>query len=278
MRNLISFIRKYSFFFLFLLFEGAAFYFLFKNNTFQRSSFLNSTNVISANVYQKYANLSDYIGLKEVNDELSAENIRLRAQQIESYERIFGENISVKDTLFKRKYLYTKAKVINNSVNRQNNYLTLNVGSNSGIESGMGVMGPNGVVGIVKNVSASFSTVLSLLHREAKISAKLKKTDYYGSLEWDGVNYLEAKVNDIPNFVPLTIGDTIITSGYSATFPEGIKVATIKEFSKPDGENFYDIKVRLLNDFKQLSIVYVIKNKIKLEQTELEKDTKVEDD
>lgn len=277
MRNLIAFIRKYSFFFLFLLFEGLAFFFLFKNNSFQRSSFFNSTNAISANIYEQYANLSDYVGLKEVNDNLSAENVRLRSLQIENYERIFGENISINDTLFKRKYLYTKAKVINNSVNRQNNYLTLNVGSNSGIEPGMGVISPNGVVGIIKNVSPNYSTVLSLLNGQAKISVKLE-SDFFGSMEWDGVTYLEAKVNDIPNFVDLNKGDTIVTSGYSATFPEGIRIATIKEFSKPDGENFYDIRVKLLNDFKQISIVYVIKNMQKSEQVQLENETVLEDD
>lgn len=278
MRNLISFITKYSFFFLFLIFEVFAFSLLFRNNHFQRTSFLNSTNSITGSVYKNYSELSDYVNLKEVNEALSEENKELRKFQIESFERLFGENILVKDTIFKRKYLYTKAKVINNSVNRQNNYLTLNVGALNGIKSGMGVIGPQGVVGVVKNVSDNFASVLSVLHRESGTSAKLQRTGYFGSLKWDGVDYRKAKLKDIPNHVDLRIGDLVITSGYSATYPEGITIAAIESFEKPEGENFYDIQVRLINDFKRLSHVYVIKNKTSLEQLELEEETLEEDD
>lgn len=278
MRNLIAFIRKYSFFFLFLAVEVLAFFLLFRNNHFQRASFLNSTNELTGGLYTKYAELDDYVHLKQVNEALSEENSRLRANQIQSFERLFGENISVVDTLFKRKYLYTKAKVVNNSINRQNNYLTLSIGSLNGIENGMGVIGPNGVVGVVKNVSDHYASVVSVLHRESKISVKLKGTEYFGSMQWDGKNYLNTQLVDIPNHVQLHKGDTVITSGFSSTFPVGLKTAVVVDFYIPEGENFYQIYLKLLSDFKQLSHVYVIKNNAFLEIKELESNTIAEDD
>ncbi len=278
MRNLISFINKYSFFFLFLAFEVFAFYLLFRNNNYQRVSFLNSTNTISGSFYESYSELTDYVNLKEVNEALVEENEKLRAQQINAFQRLFGENIMVKDTIFKRKFRFAKAKIINSSTNRQNNYITLNVGSSNGIKSGMGVIGPSGVVGVVKNVSENYSSVLSMLHRSAKISAKLKNTQYFGSLQWDGRDYQEGILRDIPNHVNLRVGDTVVTSGYSATFPEGITVATIQNIDKPEGENFYKIRVSFINDFKNISQVYVVKNSYKLEQKNLEKTSLNSDD
>ncbi len=270
MRNLIAFIRKYSFFFLFLGVEALAFYLIFRNNHFQSASFLNSTNEVTGGVYTKYANLSDYLHLKEVNDVLSDENRRLRDSQLQSFERLFGENIIVKDTVFKRKYLYTKAKVIKNSTDRQNNYLTLSIGSKNGIENGMGVIGPNGVVGVVKNVSDHYTSVVSVLHREAKISVKLKKSQYFGSMQWNGEDYKMIGLKDIPNHVQLNEGDTVVTSGFSSIFPEGLNTAVIRTFEVPEGENFYEIEMQLLNDFKQLSYVYVVKNNALFEVKALE--------
>lgn len=278
MRNLIAFIRKYSFFFLFLGVEALAFYLIFRNNHFQGSSFLNSTNAVTGGIYTKYSNLSDYLHLKEVNDALSDENNRLRDNQIQSFERLFGENIMVKDTVFKRKYLYTKAKVINNSTDRQNNYLTLSVGSRNGIKNGMGVIGPNGVVGVVKNVSEHYASVVSVLHREAKISVKLKKSQYFGSMQWNGEDYRMIGLKDIPNHVQLNEGDTVVTSGFSSIFPEGLNTAVIRTFEVPEGENFYQIEMELLNDFKQLSYVYVLKNNASSEINEIESGREGSDD
>lgn len=273
MRNLIRFIDTYSFFFLFLIFEVFAFYLLFRNNNYQKTSFLNSTNQVVGEVYSRYSNLTDYLNLAEVNQKLSKENARLRENQINSFYRLFGENIYIYDTLYKRQYHYAKAKVINNSINKQNNYLTLSIGAKNGIKSGMGVLGPNGVIGVVKNVSEHYSSVLSVLHSRAKISCKLKKTNYFGSLQWDGKDYREGLLLDIPNHVDVQPGDTIVTSGFSSTFPENIQVGTISEINKPEGENFYEIRVLLSVDFKNIRYVYLVKNKLQEEQEALEKET-----
>lgn len=270
MRNLIAFISKYSFFLLFIFFEVIAFYLLFKNNNFQRSSFLNASNSVTGGVYESYSELTDYFNLKEVNLALAEENERLREKQLNSYSKLFGENIWYNDTILQRQYHYTRARVINNSINRQNNYLTLNRGSLNGIKSGMGVIGPSGVIGVVKDVSRHYATVLSILHRESRISVKLKATNYFGSMQWDGENYQKGVLFDIPNHVLINVGDTIVTSGYSATFPEGLPVATIDSFNKPEGENFYEVFVSFINDMKHVSHVYIVKNNQSIEQKELE--------
>ena len=122
----------------------------------------------------------------------------------------------------------------------------------------------------MKDVSANYSSVVSVLHRESKISVKLKKSDYFGSMQWDGEDYRLTVLKDIPNHVLLTEGDTVVTSGYSSIFPEWLPTAIIKTFEVPEGENFYEIKMQLLNDFRQLTYVYVVKNNTSMEVKQLE--------
>jgi len=278
MRNLIRFINTYSFFFLFLFFEVLAFYLLLSNNHFQQAAFLNATNSVTAGLQKEYSKLTDYLNLREVNQNLSLENKRLRSKQQYSFHKLYGPNFLINDTLYQRQYLYSKAKVINNSINKQNNYITLNIGSLNGIQKGMGVLAPNGIAGVVKQVSKHYAAVVSLLHSNAKVSVKLSNSSYFGSMQWDGEDYQEGILKDIPNHVELHLGDTILSSGYSATFPADIAVATISSFEKIPGENFYKIKVKFLTDFKNLSYVHVVKNIRKTEQKELEEKTEVEYD
>ncbi len=278
MRNLIRFIDRYSFFFLFLLFEVLAFTLLLKNNHYQQSAFLNATNELTGSLYNSYNDWEEYINLKEVNAALSEELRQQKRFEKNSLIKLFGQQIAINDTLFKRQYDLLSAQVINNSTHRQNNYITLNKGSLNGIEPGMGIVGLTGVVGIVKNVSEHFSSAVSVLHRNSKISAKLQRENYIGSMQWDGKNYLNGILNDIPNHANIKIGDTIVTSGYSSTFPPNIPIAQILEFDRPEGENFYQIKVKFINDFKQLSSVYVVKNLMLKEQKEIENQTVEEHD
>lgn len=278
MRNLIRFIDKYSFFFLFLLFEVFAFYLLFQNNHYQQSSFLNSTNSLTGGMYSYYSDFTAYLDLKQINQRLAEQNSVLLENQLNAHHKLFGENIYVNDTIYTRQYHYAAAKVVNNSINKQNNYLTLDIGSLNGIKPGMGVISTNGVIGVIKNVSEHYSTVLSVLHSNSRISTKLKKSNYFGSVQWDGKDYLEGTLLDIPNHVSIAVGDTIVTSGYSSTFPHNLMVGTISEYDKPEGENFYDIRIKFSNDFKNMSQVYIVKNNLKLEKEELESETEQEDD
>ena len=270
MRNLINFLNKYSFFLFFLFLEVIAFSLIVQNNQFQRASFINSANSLSGGVYESFNQATEYFSLKKENQRLSSENAKLRENQLSSYAEVFGDNVVVNDTIYGRKYHYMSAKVINNSVNTQNNYLTLNKGSLNGIEAGMGVIGSDGVVGIVKNVSSNYSVVLSILHSQTSISGRLKNSSYFGSVKWDGRNYQTGKFTDIPNHVNLRLGDTIVTSGFSSIFPPMIPIATVLDFEPIEGENFYDIDVRYMNDMKSISYVYIVKNLHRQEIEELE--------
>ncbi len=270
MRNLIFFIYKYHVFFIFFVLEIAAFVIIYRFNNYQKASFLNYTNGVANNFYNGVSNTQEYFNLRRVNDSLQLENARLRSQQIISY---YQNNISINsinDTVYKQQYQYTAAQVVNNSVTKRNNYITLNRGSLHGIKREMGVISENGIVGIVMNVSEHYCTVLSLLNSNCKISAKLQKTGAFGSLVWDGKNPKISKLLDVNKHVPIEIGDLVITSNFSTIFPEGIPIGKIAKHTLDAGDNFHAIEVELFTDFSTVSTVYIISNLLKNEQQELE--------
>ena len=271
MRNLLLFVWKHYFFFLFLLLETWCIYLLVQNSYYQRATFVNSSNQVTAGVLETSTNIEHYFNLKTENENLAKENAELRSHTLESFLITVNDNHAVGDTVIKQKYTYTSAKVVNNSTNRRNNYITLNKGSNQGIKNNMAVITSTGVVGQVKDVSANFCTVMSLLHSKTTISAKIKKDGSYGPLSWDGENFAYATLNDIPTHVNLMPGDTIVTSAYSLTFPENIMIGTVESKERPPGKIFYTVKVKLSTDFKKLTYVYIVNNIFKQEQEELEK-------
>lgn len=270
MRNLIQFLVKNSVVFLFLFLELIALILLVNNNNYQNSKVFNSSNFLIGNLYSTINNVNDYFNLKNVNAELAEQNAQLQSTNITSFTKIYGNTVQINDTVYLQKYVYISAKVINSSTNKRENYITLNKGSLNGIEPGMGVISAKGVIGTVKNVSENFCSVMSVLHEKNAVSAKIKKSGYIGSLVWELGDYRMAELKDLPNHVQLKVGDTIISSGYSMVYPEGINIGVIKEFNLEDGSNFYDIKVELLVDYKQLSHVFIVKSWMKDEQQKLE--------
>jgi rod shape-determining protein MreC len=269
MRQLFAFLIKYYFFFLFLFLEIIAFILIANNSYYQGARILNTANQLTGNVYETYNNIFDYLDLKENNKILAAENALLHAQIEQSYVKFTTGEIHVNDTTYKQQYKYIDAKIISNSTGKRNNYLMLNKGFNQGIRNNMAVVSPNGIVGIVNGVSANFSSVMSLLHTETKISAKLKKTNASGSVQWDGGSFKTGSLTDIPSHIKFKIGDSVITSGYSLDFPEGIMVGTIAYYKLNSNDNFYKIKINFSTDFNKLDYVYVIKNLFKDEQINL---------
>ncbi len=242
------------------------------NNNYHKTIFLNSNNALSGGIYNKVTSFSDYIRLTEINDQLSKENTQLHNLLSENYKLTADSFFFFEDSLFKQQYVYRSAKVINNSINKQRNYITLNKGRKHGIKPEMGVIANNGVVGIVKSVSDNYSTVLSLLNSRLKISAKIKKNNHHGSLYWDGKDYRRAKLIEIPSHVNINVGDTITTSSFSSVFPEGILIGTADKILPSSGGNFREIIVLLSNDFNQLAYVDVIGDLLKNERLELEKE------
>lgn len=271
MWSLLRYFYRHHVIILFLILEIIAFIFVFSYNTFQKASYLNSANQISGIIYERYNSVINYFSLSSVNRELAEENARLRkafigvgTDSLELQEFITGQNG------FQGEFDFIAARVINNSVHKQHNYITLDKGSTHGVRPDMGIATVNGVVGVVINVSESFSRAISLLNLRWNVSARLKRNNYFGSLSWDGKDYLHAQLNEIPFHVDLEIGDTIITSGFSSIFPEGIMLGEVESFSKEGGDNFYNIRVKLFVDFKSLVYVEIIESKKRNEIETLE--------
>lgn len=272
MRSLIRYLIKNHAFVLFVLLEIVALTMVFSYNSFQKATYLNSANRLTGEVYETFHSVTGYFGLTRINNELAEENARLRSLLANRPEVSFAaDSLTVEQTESDSVYRFIPAQIINNSVNRPFNYLTLNKGSNHGIQPDMGIISARGIVGVVGQVSESYAMGLSVLNQRWSISAKLKKNGYYGSLLWEGMDYRVATLTEIPLHVDIAFGDTVITSGYSSIFPEGILVGTINDFSKPDGENYYRIEVKLSVDFKSVSHVEVVGNKARIEIDELDK-------
>ncbi len=271
MRPLIQFLFKYYNFFLFLLLEFFAILIIYQNSYYQQSSILSAANAISGGIYGFSSGITDYIGLKSINKTLADENAHLLSLQKSSFIKTNNKVFVVNDTLYQQQYTYLSAKVISNTANRANNYLTLNKGLKQGIKKNMGVISSQGIVGIVKDVSENFCSVTSLLHSKTKISAKIKKNDNVGTIIWKGDDYRVVTLKDVPAHVKISVGDTIISSGYSMMFPEGILIGSIYSYEINKGKDFYEIRVKLFNDFNNISYVYVINNLMKDELNELEK-------
>ena len=274
MRNLFIYILKYHFFLLFLILEIFCFYLIVQNNYFQKAKYINSSSVLTGYVYANYNGITDYFGLRKKNLELSVENAKLKTMHKSSFYALDKKVYSTNDTAYKQVYNYVSAKVINNSVNKLSNYITLNKGSKDGIKPDMAVICDQGIVGIVKDVTENYSSVISFLNKEVKISARIKKSGGFGTLYWDGKDREIAQLKEISNHVKIAYGDTVVTSGYSKMFPAGIKVGTIISFRNPPTDNFYRIYVKLSTDFSNLNYVYVVNNIMSDELDKLEKKQK----
>lgn len=275
MRNLLIFISKYNAFFLFVIFEIAAIIIYIKYNSFQKATFINSTNEVTGSLYARVDEFKGYLTLREVNDSLAKENARLRNQLKTSFYVDTVAKGKVTDTVYKQQYEYITAKVVNNSVNRPNNIITINAGSDAGIKKGMGVINDQGVVGKVSKVGKHFSTVQSLLNSETVISAMLAGSRQIGSFSW-GTNFNphQGLLFDIPNDASPGKGEQVVTSEHSL-YPTGIKIGKLLNLRAKNAKgSFLSMDVALAVDFTRLEYVYVVVNEFATEQTGLEAQVK----
>lgn len=278
MKNILLFVYRNHVFFIFLLLECASFWLIVRNNSFHTTTVLSSGNAVSGRIYELNHGMREYFQLRKANEELTLENAALRSLLQQSVYRNTDSPLAYSDSAAKQRYTYIPSKVINNSVNRRNNYLTLDRGMQQGVSPEMAVISSNGIVGVVKDVSRNFASVMSILHSRSSISVRLAGSGYIGSLVWDGRDPNVAQLSDIPNHVELWEGMIVETSGYSAMFPEGIPVGSVQSFELGSGENFYDINVTLNTRMDALSNVYVVNHLMKEEQLTLEEMTTGEDD
>ncbi|GAE85936.1 rod shape-determining protein MreC [Bacteroides reticulotermitis] len=276
MRNLINFLLKYNYWFLFILLEVASFVLLFRFNRYQQSAFFTSANAVTGAVYEVSGGISSYFHLKSVNEDLLDRNMLLE-QQISNLEKALLDHQTDSITINSVKelpltdYRLFKARVIKNSLNQADNYITLNKGASSGIRPEMGVVDGNGIVGIVYQTSPSYSVVISVLNSKSSISCKIIGSDYFGYLKWEHGDSQYAYLRDLPRHAQFNLGDTVVTSGYSTVFPEGIMIGTVDNMSDSHDGLSYLLKIKLATDFGKISDVRVIERTGQQEQQELEK-------
>ncbi len=259
MQQIFNFIYKNSNRLLFLLLLGISLFLSIQSHSYHRSEVISSANFISGGVYERINSVSEYLNLRTQNDALAQENAKLRSllfnkkdttaiAKLDSLKGVKPNDIIV-------------SKVIHNTFNTQENYLTLNSGSLQGVKPDMGVINSLGIVGIVDNTSKNFATVISILNIKSHINAKLKKSNHFGSLGWDGKNTGFVQLTDVPRLASIRKGDTIVTGGQSIIFPENINIGTIDRIKIDNQTHYYTIEVKLFNDMTNLGHVYIIKSK-----------------
>ena len=280
MRNIIVFIQRYFNFLFFLLVQVISLIFLFRFNKFHEAAFMNLSLESTGWVSSRYDNVESYFNLRQTNEELSAKNTELQNKLKENFFRIDTGSIIVNDKELNdtlehyRQYVWRAAKVVNNSVTLQNNFITIHRGEKQGVKKDMGVISASGIVGSVINTTDNYAVVMSLLHRQSRVSARIKKTGDLGIVQWDGESPLFVKMINVPKSVVINPGDTIVTSQYSYLFPKGILVGTVAEIVNDKASNFYTLKLKPSTDFFKLEYVMVVENLQKEEQLKLEESTK----
>ena len=277
MNKIASFLYRFNCFFAFLILEFFSLYFYFNQNmSSEKTAFLSSANRTVGNIYDYSNRWMSYWNLSSLNDALAKENARLKMRLPSSQFSNLSDSGTVMNEFFEPRYQYTEAVVINNSVNRNNNYITLNRGAKHGVKLQNAVLNGTGegVVGIIVAVSSHFSTAMSVLHQESRISAKIKRNGFYGLAVWNGKDPRKLTLNAIPKHAKVMKGDSVVSSGYSTIFPEGVFIGTIDKFSNETGTNFYSIEISLAVDLNSLQYVYVVDDIMKPELKQLEEKIK----
>lgn len=279
MRNFIFFIRRFFNLILFLTLEVMCILMIERTNTLQGNDIVSSANAVSGLVYKKQNDVVYYFGLRRMNDSLQNENARLR-QIIEQYRSLD----TLSDSLVKTKtqvgdtakhivryaeYVYRTARVINNSVNATDNFITINRGSRHGIGKNMAVLSGSGVVGRVEHVSANYSSILSVLSAKQRVSARLKNIAN-GFVVWEGKNPRVLTMIDVPQQVDVKKGDSVFTNSYSLYFPPEVLIGTVIKTEQIKKNAMQHIYLKSSTDFANLQYVYVVENKMRQEKTQLE--------
>lgn len=276
MKNIFLFIRRYFIFLSFLVLQIICIVTLSTYSRTHEAFFSTAANEVTGRINSQYSGVSTYFNLKETNRQLAEENARLRNMLAQNFQAPDSSVTQSTDSSYRdsttryRKFTYLPARVVGNSVSLPANYLTLERGSKQGVEKGMAVTGPQGIVGVVVAVSDNYAKVMSLLNRNSKVSSMLKKDNVTGSVEWDGNDPSYLTLKGIPRSAKVVKGDTVLTSNYSANYPSHLMVGTVAAVNSDPATNFYTIKVKTATNFFSIQYVTIIANKLYNEQTELE--------
>ena len=276
MQQILNFLIKHNHWFLFILLEGISFVLLFSFNRYQNAAMFTSANEFAGNIYSFMSDVDGYFGLSDENEALVEQNRVL----INEIEQLKQELASFKDStalatnsfaaLLKGDYRFSTAHVVNNSLNKVNNFITIDKGKNDGINSEMGVFNDKGVIGIIYKTSDNFSLVMPLLNSKSMLSCRVKGSNSFCTLRWNGEELQYSYLIDLPRYAIFQQGDTVVTSGFSSIFPADIPVGEIERLEDSDDGMFYRARVRLFVDFASIDNLFVVGNDNKLEQDTLE--------
>lgn len=272
MQQIISYIIKNSHRMLFLLLMVIAISLTIDSHSYHKSKVISSANFFTGGIYSEINSINEYFDLKTKNDELAIENARLKSLLINVVDTT--KSIELDSIKGVKKTDLITAKVIKNSYSVHENFLTIDAGEKQGITSDMGVINSAGIVGITETTSSNYATVISILNTKSQINAKIKKSNHFGTLIWNGKNTGFVQLIDVPRLATVRKGDTIVTGSQSTIFPENINIGTIDKIYIDNETNFFTINVKLFNDMTSLGHIYIIKNKDKKEIEELEKTIK----
>ncbi|WP_046756547.1 rod shape-determining protein MreC [Kordia jejudonensis] len=259
MQQILNFLIRNKNFILFMLLLFISLVFTIQSHSYHKSKFINSANWLTGGIYEQANGVSSYFSLKSENEKLVEENRRLKSLLFSKEDSL--TNIQYIDsTSFGTDYLFRAGKIIKNSYSKIDNIILINKGSSDSIKTDMGVITPNGIIGVVDRVGGSHATVISILNSNSKINAKIKNTNFYGTLTWNGKNANVVQLEDVEKLATFNVNDTIITGGDSTLFPKGIPIGMIKDFKLNTKENLYVVDVQLFNDMTNLENIYVIEN------------------
>ena len=272
MHELFSFWSKW---FVFVFFVALSCALLFSGNPYQHHVYLTSANSVASGIYNMRNSVASYFDLREINEDLNLRNAALESEVLALREQIREADARIQTDTMRlpgvlAQYNFVVAHVISNSIARPHNYITINKGTADGIAPEMGVIDHNGVVGIVNVAGPHSARIISLLNPHFKLSCKIKGSEHFGSLVWDGNDPTVALLEELPRHTVFAPGDTIVTSGYSAVFPEGIPVGYVMEDQRRHDENFFTLRVKLSTDFTTLSNVQVVVDSLRAEHIALQ--------
>lgn len=277
MGELVDFFTRSRHFILFVLLEVLCFYFIINTSNYWGATYFNTSNRYAAKILAWSNAANEYAGLRQVNADLALENQRLNTQLTKLLQSKPAAPAAYQaDSAFANRFKFTVAKVVNNTTQLANNYITIDKGTDDGIRPGMAVISPTGLVGKVKVCSPHFSYITSILHSEFLVSSRLVKANEIGSTKWDGVNPHLIKMIDVQRDKPVSMGDSVITSGFSLILPPGILIGRVRTIGVQPNQAFHDLTLDLATDFSNLAFVYVIENLLQTEQEQLEKQVEKE--
>ncbi len=270
MRNLRFFIIRNYFFLLFLLLQGIAIALLTSSSNYHKKAFFNSSNKFIGFILDKKNDVTSYLSLKETNNQLLKENAFLRSLLKTSHYKIQNGVLSLGDSLYQKQFDFLPAHVISGTVNKRNNYFTIDRGSKNGVEEGMGVVSEGTMVGFIGSVTEHYATVVTVLNNKFKQSVRMSRNNEHGLVEWDGRDASLVELKGIPLDATVMGGDSILTRGTSGRFPNNIFVGTIYSKEIKQGSPHHYLRVKLGVDLNAVYTVMVVRNKYKneIQQTE----------